>query len=304
MKRNTPEFCNKCGDFYAQRAVTAVMFENFEGESFDVSDDHFYCDGCGTRVERHQSFIKSLELRSDDAYLTYIMNKYVGEVSESAILLLFKFLKHFTVPSYCVLVTIENDDVKPVLNELQGANLLQYGALSSGSTIVILNALELELNDRQDILDVCYYQASFRFPNRRKEKARQASAKRNRKIAAMVNDFTDEQREQVRYKFGNKCALTGKEVPLEFDHVIPVDWERGGTTVGNMLPIWQRINSSKSNRNIFEWYEQNGDRFEVKPELFRRAIEYLADLNGMTYEQYRDYVYECEREFKQTEVLR
>ncbi len=110
---------------------------------------------------------------------------------------------------------------------------------------------------------------------------------------ALINDLSTSDKVLISGRFGERCALTGKAVPIQFDHVIPVSSGHGGTTLSNMLPIWQRINSSKGAKNIFEWYEENGDRFEVLPELFDQAIEYLADLNEMTAEEYRDYVYEC-----------
>lgn len=109
----------------------------------------------------------------------------------------------------------------------------------------------------------------------------------------LPDTFTDEQKAELLRKFDGKCAFTGKDVPIQIDHVIPVASGHGGTILENMLPIWKRINSSKGDRNVFEWYEKNGDRFEVVPELFEQAIGYIAELNGMSYEEYHEYVYDC-----------
>src|SRR5699024_8010350 len=124
-------------------------------------------------------------------------------------------------------------------------------------------------------------------------KDRESSRRRLVRLRALIDDFTSEEREEVLRKFDGKCALTGLDVPIHLDHVIPIAIGHGGTTKSNMLPIWHRINSSKSDRNIFEWYEESGGRFEVSPGLFEKAIEYLAELNEMTVEEYRNYVYEC-----------
>lgn len=63
-----------------------------------------------------------------------------------------------------------------------------------------------------------------------------------------------------------------------------------------MLPIWDSINSSKHDSNVFEWYKVKGDRFEIKEELFINAMTYIAELNDMTFDEYKDYVYECEQD--------
>lgn len=303
MKRNTPEFCSNCDEFYLPRAMPHLLFANLDYETFYADDTHYPCLCCGELVARHPSLLEPLSLKNDDVFLTHILNKYSEVLSPGAIYSLSMLIKNFSVPSFCTLINKPTDNGLLYLKELERANLISING-GTEHEVISLNASELELYNRYDILDLMYWQSSFTAPKRPDEKARQSALLRSTRLAALVNDFTDEQREHVRSRFGNKCAFTGKDVPIHMDHVIPVAWECGGTTIGNMLPIWQRINSSKSDGNIFDWYEQNGSRFDVKPELFREAIEYLAELNGMTYEQYRDYVYECEREFKQTEVLR
>lgn len=301
MKRNTAEFCGSCDEFYLPRAMPHLLFAILDYETFYADDAYYPCLCCGELIARHPTFLKALSLRSDDAYLTHILNKYANEVSPEAISALAMLIKNFTVPSFCTLINKPTAEGLLHLKELEHANLI---AINGGTSheVISLNAAELELYDRFDILELMSWQSAFAVPKRRNEKAKQSALLRSTRLAALINDFTDEQRDQVRSRFGNRCALTGKDVPIHLDHVIPVAWECGGTTIGNMLPIWQRINSSKSDGNIFDWYEQNGDRFEVKPELFREAIEYLAELNDMSYIEYREYVYDCERNFKQTEV--
>lgn len=125
------------------------------------------------------------------------------------------------------------------------------------------------------------------------EQSNKHSVRRQARRDALINDFSTDQEKATLSYFNGRCALTGKDVPLHVDHVLPLAVGHGGTTLSNMLPIGQRLNSSKGAKNIFEWYEENGDRFDVVPELFAKAIEYLAELNEMTTQDYRDYVYEC-----------
>lgn len=121
----------------------------------------------------------------------------------------------------------------------------------------------------------------------------ECARRRNLRKRNLINDFTEEDRKETLEYFENKCALTGKDVPLHMDHVIPLAVGHGGTTKSNMLPVWQRINTSKGAKNIFEWYKESGERFGVIPEKFDKAIKYLADLNGMSVDEYREYVYRC-----------
>lgn len=66
--------------------------------------------------------------------------------------------------------------------------------------------------------------------------------------------------------FDNKCAYCGG--PTEtWDHIVPVS--RGGkTTPGNVVPACLSCNSSKSNKDVFEWLDQRG--FEANPALIER----------------------------------
>lgn len=120
-----------------------------------------------------------------------------------------------------------------------------------------------------------------------------ASELRRKRIDSMINDFTNEQRNDVLFTFDNECALTGKQGNIHMDHVLPVYIGHGGTTKNNMLPLSKCINASKGKKNIFEWYRVNGNKFKVCPDRFKRAMEYIADLNGMTVEEYKEYTYWC-----------
>ena len=92
--------------------------------------------------------------------------------------------------------------------------------------------------------------------------------------------------------FDRRCALTG-ETDITEEHAIPLSIGHGGTIHGNMWPLCKRLNSSKYNKNIFEWFEANRQRFELSQAKFDRLIEWLAAANDMTVEEYRDFVYWC-----------
>lgn len=92
--------------------------------------------------------------------------------------------------------------------------------------------------------------------------------------------------------FEGSCPLTGDTDYIQWDHVIPLKSGRGGTVYGNLVPIRADINHSKGNRNIFEWYEENKNIFNIKADKFDSLINWLAESNRMTPEQYKSHVYE------------
>jgi hypothetical protein len=116
--------------------------------------------------------------------------------------------------------------------------------------------------------------------------------RRRARKSSLPDDFTAEQMIGVLNHFGG-CALTGDSADIQWDHVIPLATGRVGTTYGNMIPLRRDLNQSKNNSNILEWFSANQERFELEQERFDRLIEWLGKANGMTVEEYRDYVYEC-----------
>lgn len=111
------------------------------------------------------------------------------------------------------------------------------------------------------------------------------------KKAELPSFWTEEDRCIATEYFGG-CALTGNP-NFEWDHVLPISSGFGGTVAGNMLPLCKELNASKGSRNIFDWYRENRERFSISEERFNKTISYLAVMNGMSEEEYEQYVYGC-----------
>jgi hypothetical protein len=125
--------------------------------------------------------------------------------------------------------------------------------------------------------------------------------KRRTILRGLTSDFTAEQRAEVLRYFNNSCALTGEPFTdgnLSLDHVIPVVTGHGGTTHGNIVPILRNLNCSKNDSNVFEWFSVAKERHNLKQDRFDALIEYVAGLNGMSADEYREYVYECHADRK------
>jgi hypothetical protein len=110
---------------------------------------------------------------------------------------------------------------------------------------------------------------------------------------ALPDNLTEQNYVKTLFYFGYACALTGETENLEKEHAIPLSIGHGGTTFENCYPMANGLNQSKGNKNIFEWFEANRQRFNLSQERFDRLIEWLGKANGMTVEEYRDYVYWC-----------
>lgn len=89
------------------------------------------------------------------------------------------------------------------------------------------------------------------------------------------------------------CALTGATRNIHRDHWIPVSIGHGGKHSGNIYLIRGALNLSKSNDNPFEWFEANGQRFELTQSAFDALVAKLAGQNGLTPEEFRAFTYWC-----------
>lgn len=98
----------------------------------------------------------------------------------------------------------------------------------------------------------------------------------------LPHNFTESDMAKTLERFGGKCALTGMDCELHWDHVIPLTTGHGGTTPWNMLPISATLNVSKGNRHILEWFEDNKRYYNLSETLLYEALDYLSDLKSVT----------------------
>lgn len=132
-----------------------------------------------------------------------------------------------------------------------------------------------------------------RWNRENRHKKSEADQRRRAIKKKLPADETLPQRTEVWMYFRNSCALTGELVPIHADHVVPIDVGHGGTNYGNMIPLSAVLNVSKNASHIYEWFEANAERFGLSREKFDALIEYLADANEMTTQEYRKYVDWC-----------
>jgi 5-methylcytosine-specific restriction endonuclease McrA len=100
---------------------------------------------------------------------------------------------------------------------------------------------------------------------------RQAYQRRAASQRKLKNTLTVAQWNKIKEDFNNTCAYCGESKPLTQDHFIPLS--RGGEyTHDNIIPSCKECNSSKWNRNYFDWYPVY-KHYDKKRERF--ILEYL-----------------------------
>jgi hypothetical protein len=104
--------------------------------------------------------------------------------------------------------------------------------------------------------------------------------------------WTVEDRISARQAFQNACALTCSG-ECDDDHFIPLATGHGGSYFGNMYPLDASLNSSKHAKNPFKWFEANRQRFELDQSRFDSLVAKLAEQNGLTSEEFREYTDWC-----------
>lgn len=100
--------------------------------------------------------------------------------------------------------------------------------------------------------------------------------------------------EQTAEVLQHGCALTGAHDDVHLDHFIPLSWGHGGTIIENMIPLEGSLNMSKGDRNPFEWIKREDVQQRIDLRKWHNTVQYLAELNDMTPQQYEEYVYWCE----------
>lgn len=110
-------------------------------------------------------------------------------------------------------------------------------------------------------------------------------ARKNRLLDTLVN----EEREKMLTVFEDKCVICDKDYE-HLDHFIPIYVGHGGTSKGNIVPMCSRCNLTKQAKNPFEWVKTLG---EEQRKNFNIVVEYLAELNGLTVDEYREFVFWC-----------
>jgi hypothetical protein len=101
----------------------------------------------------------------------------------------------------------------------------------------------------------------------------------NMKWSSSIRDY------QKSIEKGNVCVYCGSTESISMDHIIPIS--RAGVdprvvclldSVDNCVPACKKCNSSKGDRDVFEWYERN-QRDEIPKLVLSKFLKLSYDLH-------------------------
>ncbi|GAB6558114.1 hypothetical protein bcgnr5378_06680 [Bacillus cereus] len=125
------------------------------------------------------------------------------------------------------------------------------------------------------------------------EKHKLLSQRRLARQKMLPDTLTEEQLITVMKKYNGSCCLTGINEDVTIDHVVPLFTGHGGTIYENVIPLTRKLNSSKQEKNIFEWAELLHEYYGFTMERFYEVIQEVAERNNMTIDEYKTYYFSC-----------
>jgi hypothetical protein len=115
--------------------------------------------------------------------------------------------------------------------------------------------------------------------------------KHRAKKHGLPSSMTYELREKALAEQGYNCILSG-EKNVVTEHLIPLSWGTGfGDTYGNIVFMSKALNSSKHNKNVFEWIKTQPQEYQDR--FYNVLVPMMAERNDMTTEQYEEFVNNC-----------
>lgn len=118
----------------------------------------------------------------------------------------------------------------------------------------------------------------------------------------LPDTITDDDIALTKELFGENCILTNR-IDTHFEHFIPLSWGHGGTYVGNVYFLCSKLNVSKFNKNPFEWIKEKEVSEQVDMQKWDFLVETLANQNGLTVEEFTNYVYWCDSNRREVEEI-
>ena len=177
------------------------------------------------------------------------------------------------MPPY-VIIILRGDGQMEYINAKEIEEKQSYNELFGVNPKNILSEKEKEIMAKQENEKVCKTLKKYR--NNHHEYFLMSSQKYRSKKLLLPNTLTLKQWKQVKEYFENRCAYCGKKLPLAQEHFIALS-KKGEYTINNIIPSCRVCNSSKIDKDFFEWYPKQ--KFYSK-ERERKILKYLGYKNN------------------------
>jgi len=145
---------------------------------------------------------------------------------------------------------------------------------------ILIKSREYTKANREKVLE-----GKRRYHQENKDKHRVWRMNRKARVRNLPNDFKVRDQRRVLQHFEGACCLTGIVGDIHMDHVLPLN-RGGGTVVGNMVPLNNKLNRSKSDSNLFEWFDRYEKELGLSRTKLNELVSYLAEENGITEKEY------------------
>ncbi|MCM2535172.1 hypothetical protein NDK43_26025 [Neobacillus pocheonensis] len=139
----------------------------------------------------------------------------------------------------------------------------------------------------------CQKAKQYEFNRKNPDYLKAKNQRRRAKKLALPNDLTTDQWKAILDRFENNCAISDS-TDIVLEHVIPLNFLHMGTSVNNVIPMDKTLNLSKRDKNILEWVLEPEVAEVIYWGKFEATMKYLAEVNGMTVEEYYEFIYFCE----------
>jgi 5-methylcytosine-specific restriction endonuclease McrA len=113
--------------------------------------------------------------------------------------------------------------------------------------------------------------------------------RRDARQSLLPDTLTQAEWEDTLRYFNWSCAICANPNGVQMDHWIPISSGVGGTYKENLIPLCANHNVTKNAKNPNVWcVSLYGYKHRVN-----QIYDYLAELNGLSVEDYRDYIDVC-----------
>lgn len=109
-----------------------------------------------------------------------------------------------------------------------------------------------------------------------KDKVAIYDARRRTLKKQLPSTLISKQWKGIKEEFNNQCAYCGEQLPLEQDHFIALS-KGGEYTHNNIIPACKSCNSSKNNKDFFEWYPQQESYSKEREKKILGFLNYVED---------------------------
>jgi hypothetical protein len=298
--------CSKCGE---DKPATTEYFSKHKRSKYGLRNECKECDKIYKKQYKENNLAKYKELKKQCAYRYYNKNKtLILEKTKAYAKVNAEKIKKYKA-KYCIenkdilsqkrkeyynknkekmnlqskMYYRENIDKMKIMHKnwkLKNKNILKQKRIENKEIIKNQSKLWREKNKE----NIKRYSKMYKEKNkeafkeyRRLNKTRinNHTQKRKAKKRQLPNSLTVEQWQNIKIKFNNRCAYCGRELPLAQEHFVPLS-EGGEYTINNIIPSCKHCNSSKNDRNFFEWYK-NYEFYSKERENF--ILKYLGYKN-------------------------